>query len=161
MNPPALNLHDIHAPPPPEFWPPAPGWWIAALLLLALAALLTTRLYRYYRRLQRKRMILAELERLEHNPEKRSAAERVTGISMLLRRVALAKYNRRRVAPLTGRDWLQFLDSTGGAGRFSQGAGRVLETGPYQPKVEETEISGLLALARDWLKINTGKTHEH
>ena len=80
---------------------------------------------------------------------------------MLLRRVALMRYDREKVAPLNGPDWLRFLDETGGNGQFTQGAGRILETGPYIPHVDEQDVNGLLQLARDWLSINTKDMHEH
>jgi hypothetical protein len=157
MNSPVPDLRDIHPPPPPEFWPPAPGWWIAALLLLTLFAFVTARLYRHYRHLQQRRRMLAELELAGGRAATKSATERVAAISTLLRRVALMRYGRNRVASLSGPDWLQFLDATGGAGQFSHGAGRVLENGPYVPHIEENEVGGLLVLARDWLKRNTKK----
>lgn len=161
MNTPIPNLRDIHTPPAPDLWPPAPGWWIVFLLAITLTAFVTVRLYRHYRLLRLRRRILAELEHLGQNGQTVPATDQVAAISTLLRRVALMRYDRQRVAPLNGSDWLRFLDETGGNGQFTQGAGKVLEIGPYVPHIDENDVNGLLALARDWLSRNTKDLHEH
>ena len=75
-------------------------------------------------------------------------------LSILLRRIALRRYSREQVASLTGSDWLQFLDATGGNGDFEHGIGQVLEVGPYRPQNRELPAGELLALARRWIKQN-------
>ena len=82
----------------------------------------------------------------------------VTEVSMLLRRVALRRFPRRRVAALFGADWCRFLDETGGDGGFSRGAGQVLASGPYAARVD-VDPEGLAALARLWIRRNFGGPH--
>ncbi len=147
-----LELRDIHAPPPPEFWPPAPGWWLLALLL-SMAAVICNRLFfRYYRRRRRRRVALRMLDKLRKvstADQRAFAAE----LSILLRQVALSRFPRERVAGLSGVSWLQFLDETGGQGKFSNGPGSILTSAPYALGVE-FDIASLYALARDWIKKN-------
>ncbi|VAW82535.1 FIG00657500: hypothetical protein [hydrothermal vent metagenome] len=159
MNPttqPALQLRDIHLPAEPGFWPPAPGWWILAALLLVLLVWVVwfaTRRYRLHRQRQR---ILAMLGELEQETGDKATPEKIAQISILLRRLALMRYSRQRVAPLTGKDWLNFLDESGGQGRFSQGPGQVLATGPYQPALPaDLDVQALGTLVRHWVKKNT------
>ena len=64
--------------------------------------------------------------------------------------VALQRYPQEEVASLTGSAWLEFLDATGGDGEFRNGAGQVLETGPYRQHVQNVAVDSLLALARSW-----------
>ncbi len=151
---PALDLRDIHAPPPPEFWPPALGWWVLALLLISIAVFASLKLYRRYRLYRRRRRILHELDRLRGADARRDSAEFITAVSTLLRRVALLRFARRRVAPLSGSDWLQFLDDTGGNGEFSTGVGQILGYGPYVRAVPEVSAERLLELAESWMKKN-------
>jgi hypothetical protein len=128
-----------------------PGLVAARLLLLAALVLLGQRVWRRLRRLRRRRRILAELEELrgEH-----CGPLLITGISTLLKRVALSRFPRLDVAALTGTQWLAFLDDTGGRGAFQRGPGRVLADGPYAPSLN-CDAEALLTLARDWLRRNT------
>ncbi|VAX12744.1 FIG00657500: hypothetical protein [hydrothermal vent metagenome] len=151
----ALQLRDIHLPTEPGFWPPAPGWWILAVLLLALLLWLIRLGLRRYRLRRQRQRILAMLDELEQDNDA-ITPEKIARISSLLRRLALMRYPRQRVAALTGADWLQFLDESGGNGRFSHGPGQVLASGPYQPTLSsELDIGALSVLLRDWIKKNT------
>ncbi|MEN8205822.1 MAG: DUF4381 domain-containing protein [Pseudomonadota bacterium] len=156
MNPAAtasLDLRDIHAAVAPGIWPPAPGWWVLALLLIAVVVLSTLWLLRRYHLFRLKLQIMDEIESLSdcctNNTEEFTAR-----LSMLLRRVALRRYSRERVASLTGNDWLRFLDETGGDGDFEHGIGQVLEDGPYRPHTRNLPAEELLSLARRWVKQN-------
>ncbi len=144
-----LQLRDIHLPPAPGLWPPAPGWWVLTIggLLLLVWAGVTAR--RRWLHLRLRRRVLAALAAVPTDGGTRTAAE----VSALLKRVALARFPRERVAPLVGDAWLAFLDRTGGGDRFRSGAGRVLAEAPYAP-ARPLDLGPLLALARDWVKIN-------
>jgi hypothetical protein len=158
MNPaagPVLQLRDVHAPPVPGLWPPAPGWWVLAGLLLVLLAWAAMTLTRRYRLQRRRRRILQELESVGQSFDPERAPRFLMDVSTLLRRLAIDRYSRRRVASLTGRAWLEFLDETGGEGRFVQGEGEALAEGPYQ-NLTKLEPEPLLALARAWIEKNSG-----
>lgn len=150
-----VDLHDILAAPPAAFWPPAPGWWLLALLLLSLLIAGAWQGLRSVRLRRRRARILSELDDLAtYSPD-----QVATQVSMLLRRVALMRFTRHEVAPLSGNAWLAFLDRTGGDGAFTQGAGNVLATAPY---VSARDVSGvdnaaLIALARAWIRKNLGR----
>ena len=158
---PALDLRDIHSAPPPEFWPPAPGWWLLGVLVIAVLTVTTVWLYRRYRLYRQKQRVLAELDRINTLDADRQVAEFTTAVSTLLRRVALMRFARRQVAPLSGMDWLRFLDETGGGGEFVSGAGQVLADGPYALHPQNVSADRLLGLARSWIKKNLGAAHEH
>jgi len=152
----ALQLRDIHLPAEPGFWPPAPGWWLLAALLLALLIWTARVLLRRYRLQRQRQRILAMLGELEREPADNITPERIAQISSLLRRLALMRYPRQRVAALTGSAWLRFLDESGGNGRFSHGPGQVLANGPYQPALStDLDSRALGALLREWIKKNT------
>lgn len=154
MNPAdSLDLRDIQAAALPEFWPPAPGWWLLAGLLLVALVLLGRYLLKQRRQRRLRRRLYAELDALDgHSP-----AEVATGVSMLLRRVALMRYERNQVASLTGRDWLAFLDARGGNGEFVDGVGTVLATAPYAAHdLTNANSAALIDLARQWIKRNLG-----
>jgi Domain of unknown function (DUF4381) len=156
--PPVLDLRDVHAPPFPDFWPPAPGWWIAAALLAGVLVIVSVQLYRRYRLHRLRRQVLATLDTLTAGYSSEASVSFVTEVSTLLRRVALRRFPRRRVAALFGADWCRFLDETGGDGGFSRGAGLVLASGPYAAR-GEVDPKGVAALARLWIRKNFGDAH--
>jgi len=152
-----LQLRDIHLPAPPDFWPPAPGWWILGVLALGFAgwgALLAWRQFRIHRQ---RRHVLALLEQMERSSGKSSTAEYLAQLSNLTRRLALMRFPRHEIASLTGREWLQFLDRSGGDGQFSEGPGKVLAQGPYMRELpDEFDSRALTQLVRQWITRNTG-----
>jgi len=163
---PLVGLRDWHLPEPVSWWPPAPGWWLVAALGLVLAVV-GVRWWRVRRRRTAPtRAALAELAALRSRHEQgvdgRSFA---AAISVLLRRLALARYPRERVAGLAGRQWLDFLDRTGGSGGFTQGPGRILAEAPYRQSGQDgldpglsparsSEGAGLADLADRWIRAN-------
>ncbi|WP_338074172.1 DUF4381 domain-containing protein [Halochromatium glycolicum] len=148
-----LDLRDIHLPEQPGFWPPAPGWWLLAAVLLAVLISGGRLGWRAWRRWRRRRVLLAELERLRADLDAGPAL--AAAVSALLKRVALSRYPRAEVAPLTGDAWLAFLERTGGEGRFAEGPGRALADAPYAPDAAAVDGPGLLAAARSWLLRNS------
>ncbi|MBF0154462.1 MAG: DUF4381 domain-containing protein [Magnetococcales bacterium] len=150
---PLAGLRGLHDPAPIPLWPPAPGWWIVSGSLLLLAAGLGG--WAWWRRRRGRdprRAALAELANLETRfRTDGDATALATGVSVVLKRSALVRFERQRVASLTGEAWLQFLDATGHCTAFTHGAGRVLATAPYRPGVA-VDPEPLLAAAREWIQ---------
>ena len=105
-------LRDIVLPPEPPLWPPGDGFWV---VLVVVGAFLLAGWQ--WRREQRRRNAyrLAGLELL-------AQAQNVYGVSVALKRVALAAWPRQQVAPLQGRDWVRFLNATCRRCRFAEDA---------------------------------------
>ena len=145
----AEPLRDIHLPASVSWWPPAPGWVAVALVLLGLAGLLV---YLHRRRHAPRRAALREWNQLaaryRHDGD---AAALAAGLSRLLRRAALVRAERQRVAGLTGEAWLAFLDRAGGTDAFTAGPGRALAEAPYRP-APVPDGEALLACSHAWLR---------
>lgn len=151
---PLADLRGYHFPDPVSWWPPAPGWWLLALLCLVILLLLVWWQVRRYRRGAAARVAQAELTALRAALGRDGdAAACIRGLSRLLRRFALVRFPRRRVAGLSGDEWLAFLDAQGGAGRFQSGPGRLLLDAPYRP-VQDLPIEELANLVEDWIRRN-------
>ncbi len=141
------GLQDIVPPPEVSMGPTAPGWIALGLALLAALVVVAVWLALRHRALRYRRAALAELDALR-------AGDRLEDLPELLKRVALAAYPREEVAPLSGDAWTDFLDRTGGAGRFSAGAGETLGALAYGGgRSEEREpLERLLSAADAWIR---------
>ena len=158
------ELRGIHLPEPIGFWPPAPGWW--ALLGLVVAAALGFWLWTRARQRSVARHALRELDRLARDAAAPDVQTLATAVSALLRRVALLRYGRARVAPLHGPAWQDFLSETAPRatrrGRFVPDAGLLLSLAPYAPAGTTCftldggplDRRGLIAAARAWIEEN-------
>ncbi|OBU17179.1 DUF4381 domain-containing protein [Photobacterium aquimaris] len=100
---PTLPLADIHLHSAPSYWPLPWGWWMVVIVIL-LAIIATG--YQYRRRRQRsaaKQEAINILKTLQPQAG-------LTAINTLLKQAALSYFPRSTVAPLTGIQWLAFLD---------------------------------------------------
>ncbi|MEM9057640.1 MAG: DUF4381 domain-containing protein [Pseudomonadota bacterium] len=148
---PQLALRDIHLPDPVSWWPPAPGWWLLIALVLALLGLA---LYRY--RLRRQlRYARAQLDRALAEWREHGDGHRFAGrVSVLLRRLAISRFDDAGVAGLTGERWLAFLAAQSApavADGFRRGAGQCLATAPFDPQAR-VDAEALAALGHDFIR---------
>ncbi len=151
----SLPLRDIHLPNPVSWWPPALGWWM--LIILLILVILSIKIFLVIKR--RRSVQIAAIKALKQISEAfktdQDAHRLVKSLSILMRRICLSYFPRKKVAALTGEKWLLFLDECLDWGnltdRFSQGSGRALITAPYQKRAE---IDGdqLLFLCGHWIK---------
>lgn len=123
------QLAPDRAPPPPGWWPLAPGWWI--LIGLALAGVFVA----WWLRRRRadparalRRAALRELDRCASTGADDPSLAR--DLEHLLRRYAVARFGRDRVARLTGDAWLAFI-AAHGAAALAGDAGRSLLRSAY------------------------------
>ena len=155
----SLALRDIHLPSSIAWWPPALGWW---LVLLAVLLIIITGVvfYRYRKSRKLHKTAVNELENIQETYRKNHNDQQlVESLSIWLRRVCLSFYPRMNVAGLTGTYWLEFLDQAvskpSSRKFFSDGAGSILITAPYQRSVtlQSTTIDAdnLLTTCEEWI----------
>jgi len=150
-----LPLHDIHLPQSVNWWPPAIGWWLV-LVLLILAGLAIFKFIRFKQAQQKKRiyrkLALRELQgiRKQYGQDKASI-ELLRAISTLLRRIALSYRPRESVASLTGKQWIDTLNSLSGEGGFPPEFAQLLQTAPYRPEAE-FNAKELLNCCEQWIR---------
>lgn len=147
-----LPLRDIHLPDPISWWPLAPGWWLALGLIILLISLTVFLVKLYFKPTLRKEAAKA-LEAIERSfLDNGDAAQCLTDLSAFLRRAVLSQKLSTHSAGVTGTAWLALLDQSLDTPEFSQGAGQILLTGPYQSKVKHEDVAQLLQLCRQWVQ---------
>jgi len=135
MQDPLQQLRDLHLPPEPAWFPPAPGWWLLALAGLVVAVGTAVRAARRRRRRLPFRRARTELEALRTaiDQGRLSPPGHADAVNALLKRVVIHALRRTDAAPLSGDEWLAFLDGLSGARVFTDGAGRVLGDARFAP----------------------------
>jgi len=139
----ALNrLHDYYQPTQPAWTPQTIGWYVlggvvAALLLwLAILAIHQWLKNRYRRE--------AQHELATSTPDQFSA---------LLKRTALVRWPREKVAALSGEAWLTFLDDAAATKSFQSAPGNLIEEIALREdaaSIEEEEV--VRELAAEWIR---------
>jgi hypothetical protein len=161
-NPDLHQLKDIHLPNMLSSWHLAPGWIV---IIIGLACVLMYSGFTYLQQRRRKhpaRYALAELRRLKalsentQNPPESSVI--ASEISLLLRRTALHYFDRQQIAGLSGKAWLTFLNGVGQKQVFSDLAGDLLLTAPYQNN-GCVSLAPLFSAAERWLQALLKSTH--
>ena len=149
---PLANLRDIHLPLPIEQWPPAPGWWV--LVFFGMAAVLAALywLWSHWKANTYRRDGVRQLDEIMLTYESHGDVTRyLEEFQVLLKRVALTRYDRQLVASLSGEEWVAFLDRSSNSLEFSMGAGQVLITGNYEPE-PTADVQQLNKLGRFWIQ---------
>ncbi|MAL96631.1 MAG: hypothetical protein CME40_16280 [Haliea sp.] len=155
MNPdPLAALQPLRLPAEPGWWPPAPGWWVlAGLLLLAL----TGGLWMIWRRWQRnryRRVAAAALQAVASDWQAhRDAARLVQQTNRILKATSLRAWPRSQVAPLSGGEWLTFLQQS--CPQPLPALEPLAEAG-YARGPEEPDAPALLAAAELWVRRHRG-----
>ena len=149
-------LRDIHGLDAASWWPPAPGWWVllAVSLVLVLALALLLGRWRARRRAWRNQ-VRGRLRLLHRELGQRSPKETAGDLSELLRIVAVARFDRRRCAGLTGAAWLEWLTRHDPAGFDWSRRGKPLLQLPYAPDGERAgraALGELIEAALHWVE---------
>jgi len=148
---PLQELRDVHMPDPISWWPLAWGWWmVAGFLIMVVGLALWAWVYR--QRTQSRRAALAQLGQVKQRYATQANDHwAIVQLSHLVRRYALATFPRSKVAGLSGKAWLQFLDRTGQTNQFSHGPGQLLGIGPFQPQGSGS-LADLIPVIERWIK---------
>ena len=154
---PLAQLRDIHLPPAIEGWPPAPGWWGLTFLGILAFLILLYWLWGRWQANQYRREAIRQLDTiLEKYTSDGDASLYLHDYQLLLKRVALTRFNRNQVASLSGEAWVAFLDKSSNSSEFSMGAGQALIDGNYveatKISIGSTDIESLHHLGQQWIR---------
>jgi hypothetical protein len=144
----AQLMHGLAMPDVVSLLPTTPGWWILLCWFLAVLALAGGYLLQRHRRNRYRREALALLKTIDRDAEL-SPVESAQRIASLLKRTALAAYPRSQVAPLTGKEWAEFLIASANDDRQIANAAEMLAAAAYRPDADGRALS---APARRWIR---------
>lgn len=94
------GLKDLHYPIQPDWWPLSYGWYV----ILGIFTLIVL-IFLYKKRTSSLSYAIKELKKIQKTvPEKQ-----LKFLSQLLKRVAMVRYGREAIAPLSEDSWQEFL----------------------------------------------------
>jgi hypothetical protein len=149
------QLRDIHGLDPISWWPLAPGWWISVLFVLVIIFalfLLVRYLIRYPPGSWRREARIA-LRDLWQQRRQLSQKETAARLSVLLRRIAIARFGRERTAGISGPEWLIWLQRTDPNDFDWATRGQILLNLPYAPDNWQAKPGELDALINAALEL--------
>jgi hypothetical protein len=146
------GIEEILPPDPVSWFPTTVGWRVVALALALLLARWSWRRWRYWLRNRYRAAASAELERILAVPA--SSQEKLEAIARLLKATALQAYPRAEVAPLSGPQWIEWLDACGGGSVFPGNSHQLLAEAVYlrPAAIDENALADLAAASRRWIR---------
>ncbi|MEI6745311.1 MAG: DUF4381 domain-containing protein [Methylococcaceae bacterium] len=151
-----LPIRDIHLPEAIGWFPPAVGWWFIAIFVPIFTYFLIALIQKLFQKtaIKEAKKLLKQLQ----TNEALTPLEKVCELSILLRRVAVN--HKPEAGGLTGRAWLDYLDTSLKDSPFKNGIGRCLIDVPYQKKLPENmDLPALFQLAQTWLNAQNSNAH--
>lgn len=141
------QLLDLMHPPvmgdPVSLIPETRGWIIVIAWVVIVAAILSLAAVARWKRNRYRREALSELARLESDPDSGAGA-----LASLIRRTALAVWERETVASLTGGQWAAFLAGSCKGGEGFKEELQKLSAAVYRGGAVDP---GMYAAARFWI----------
>jgi hypothetical protein len=140
-------------PPESVSWlPTTVGWRVLGLVLLVLAVRQSWRGWQHWLRNRYRGAAIRELDKI--STESASTNAQLIAISLLLKATALQAYPREEIAALTGRDWIEWLNATGGQATFSSESSSLPAEHVYrgQAEVKDRALASLHDTSRLWIK---------
>ncbi len=104
-----IRLEPIMETAPVPFTMDTIGWEIVFLILLGAMAYLVNKYYQHYRNNKYRREAILKISDIGQK-NTNSISSMITQIMFHLKQTALKTYDRKTVASLEGKRWLQFLD---------------------------------------------------
>lgn len=146
-----LELDPLFEPDPVTFTFDSPGWYVVGGILLLLICWALVRGIKQYRKNKYRREALRRMGQLMvevPNDSKHLLFE----IRVLLKRVAIEKFGRTRVASLSGLEWLQFLEKTGKNTPFTDCEILIHQDNDWLKDTIDDRLHEAVALTKKWLK---------
>lgn len=147
----SLELDPLVEPDPVTFTFDSPGWYVVGGILFILICWALVRGIKRYRKNKYRREALRSLSELMVEVPN-NAEHLLFEIRVLLKRVAIYKFGRTKVASLSGLEWLQFLENTGRKTPFTDCEILIHQDKDWIKDNIDELLPVAVALTKKWLK---------
>ena len=142
------GLKGLHYPVAPSWWPLAWGWYVILGIILLVALIIF---------LKRMSSPLTYASREMKKIQKSAPEKQLKLLSQLLKRVAMARYGREAIAPLSEDTWQEFLLASAPKILTKEQAHQ-LAYAIYNPN-PETPDKKLFSATQKWIEVVLKKGH--
>ena len=143
-------MHDLVRPEPVVWTPQTIGWAVVAVWAVTVVAILLWHFIRRWRRNRYRREAMQELSDLE-SQEGLDGQAVASAIATILKRTALAAYDRPQVADLYGQEWADFLCTSSANDSVVQEHAVAISNAAYAKDANGAE---LYMPVRRWIKVH-------
>ncbi len=146
-----ISLHDLYEPDPIPFHFETPGWYIVlTLLLIAVIAVLVIQIIKF-RRNKYRRIAIRNIENLT------TGFSLIPDLFVILKKTAIHAFGREKTGNLYGKEWIDFLESTGQDIKLSAYSEEIADI-LYKGKTVKSETEKKILLnAKKWVKTHACK----
>lgn len=128
----------------------APGWYVLTVLILLALGTIAWLITWYIKKNRYRKKALAAIATAEINIATSTPQALVYETNMLMKRIAMSRYQRNETAGLRGNEWISFLNKTMKTSLFDEADNRLLESGIYSN--EKNEAASFINKAKSWIK---------
>ena len=139
-------MHDIVPPEPVSWLPQTQGWWVLLVWIVAVSVLTAIKWVQKRRRNRYRREAVRLIDRVDTGSE--AAA---TAIARIVKRTALAAYERKDVASLHGDQWAEFLVRSSGNDPGVEESAKLIASAAYRPGIDARDI---VIPAKRWIRVH-------
>ena len=140
------GLKELPYPESIAMTPQTMGWVVVGLVLLAALLWIALRAYRNWQKDAYRRQARQQIDGML------SQSVDARALPFLIRKTALAAFDRREVASLRGADWIDWLNSRLPSARFEADDAGLLDRLAYSDAgLPEEQVNRLLKTARHWM----------
>jgi len=148
------KLKDIHEPQDAiSMFPLASIWYI--LIATIIITIITFIIYR--KKTFLKRSAIQKLNNISNkiNTDKISELKAINQTAILIRKLALIKFKDEKLASITDKSWLKFLDRNLNKQYFQTTTGNLLISANYQKEIpKNADVQNLIAICKIWVNKN-------
>lgn len=143
-------MHDLVRPEPIAWTPQTIGWAVVGVWLIVVTALIIWHRVKVWQRNRYRREALTELRAISAKQDTDPQAM-ASEIAILLKRTALAAYQREQVADLYGSEWADFLRQSSANDRLIDKNAEALSNAAYSKAANGPE---LIKPAHRWIQVH-------
>ena len=147
----SLNLGSLYEPDAIGFSFQSPGWYILAGILFLVVVYFFILWARDYVKNAYRREALKNLSAIEAGIGQHKEKESLQDALVLLKIVAIQTFGREKVAPLSGSDWLGFLEERGKDTPFLKYSAAISASLYRSEEPGKKEVENIMDLSKRWI----------